>query len=99
MKSWHVSAVLSLALSLSVRSAPLDATYVIHDGGQRRTFVVASDQIHQRRELKRLPFAGTIEEARAAAAQSAEADLPTIWMIMAPPAPESRDIANSHPER
>ena len=75
MKSRHVSAVLSLLLALSAVAAPIETTYVIRDGGQRRTFVVAGDEIHQRREPKRLAVAGTVEEARAAAAQIAEADL------------------------
>jgi subtilisin-like proprotein convertase family protein/subtilisin family serine protease len=53
----------------------LKATYSIVDGGQPRTFVVAGDEIHERRQMKRLPLAGSADQARGTAQRTPGADL------------------------
>lgn len=60
---------LCLALYSAGHSAvggPLKASYRIADGGQVRDFVIARDEIHRSRSLRRIPLAPDPDAARAA---------------------------------
>ncbi len=59
-----------LLLPAAVFAEPLKPSYTLQDHGQRRTFVIAQDEVHREKRPQRVPMRASVEEMRGVAEAS-----------------------------